>query len=626
MSSIFNTLSVGYSGLNASQVGISTTSHNITNAETDGYTRQAVVTAASTPLSTTSGLVGNGTDVVGIKRIFDNFVFDRYTALGSDKEYSDFEKKTLDQLSTYFPEIDNTGIKSDLHAYYNMWQSFSDNPDNASIKLALSKQAQLLSDHIKSTVDTVKSLQSDLNSQLEVNVNEVNSLAKQLAETNRAIDTAEAGGAFDANDLRDKRNVLERDLSKLIGTETATGRLESNIQINSNANNKTGDYSLSVNGLNLVDGATYHPISISNTANKNGFYQISYERQDGVLIPIEEKVTGGKIGSILNLRGSTIDTTSGVPVDGVLQNTIAELNSFATGLIESTNNLYAASPTTTMTSNSLSIAPTDALMSSSMNFKKGAFNLVVYDVDGKAVATRKINIDEATTMTGAIGSNSIQAQMSAQVDDNADGNATNDVNSFIKFNWATYPAGNHAVEFSLNPTAESKGYTFAIADVQKDSNFSSGSNFAGALGMNRFFDGTDATNMSLAAPLQINPTSISAGLAPVAGDNNLALNMIQQQFEQIDFKVGAKTYTTTSNGMFDTIATGVGASANAATTKNETVSAQFNAVEMEYSSTSKVNIDEEMTNLIKYQNSYGAAAKIITTIDQMMQTLLGIKQ
>ncbi|MFA6197068.1 MAG: flagellar hook-associated protein FlgK [Sulfurimonas sp.] len=626
MSSIFNTLSVGYSGLSASQAGISTTSHNITNAETDGYTRQVVVTAASTPLSTTGGLVGNGTDVVGIKRIFDNFVFDRYTSLASDKEYSDFEKKTLEQLSTYFPEIDNTGIKSDLHEYYNMWQTFSDNPDNASIKLALSKQTQLLSEHVKYTQDLVKSLQSDLNNQLQVNVNEVNSLAKQLAETNRAIDTAEAGGAFDANDLRDKRNVLERDLSKLIGTESATGRLESNIQINSNSNIKTGDYSLSVNGLNLVDGATYHPIYISSLESRNGFYQLSYERQDGVLIPIEEKINGGKIGSILNLRGGVIDTTSGVPVDGVLQNALAEINAFATGLIESTNNLYAASPTTTMTSNSLSIAPTDALMSSSLNFKAGAFNLIVYDVDGNAVATRKINIDVATTMTGAVGSNSIEAQMGAQADDNADGNANNDIDDFLRFNWATYAGGDHAVEFSLNPTAESNGYTFAIQDVQTNTNFTSGSNFAGALGMSRFFDGTDATNMSLTASLQINPTSMSAGLAPVAGDNQLALNMIQHQFEQFDFKVGNKTYTTTANGMFDVIATGVGTATNSAITKNETTSAQFNAVEMEYFSTSKVSIDEEMTNLIKFQTSYGAAAKIITTIDQMMQTLLGIKQ
>lgn len=65
---------------------------------------------------------------------------------------------------------------------------------------------------------------------------------------------------------------------------------------------------------------------------------------------------------------------------------------------------------------------------------------------------------------------------------------------------------------------------------------------------------------------------------------------------------------------------------NAAIHRNETTSVQFSAVELEYFSVSKVSIDEELTNLIKYQTAYGATAKIITTIDQMMQTLLGIKQ
>ncbi len=78
--------------------------------------------------------------------------------------------------------------------------------------------------------------------------------------------------------------------------------------------------------------------------------------------------------------------------------------------------------------------------------------------------------------------------------------------------------------------------------------------------------------------------------------------------------------------MFDIIATDVGIHTNSAIMRSETVTTQFNAVEMEYFSTSKVSIDEEMTNLIKYQTSYGAAAKIITTIDQMMETLLGIKR
>ncbi|MCX6077891.1 MAG: flagellar hook-associated protein FlgK [Campylobacterales bacterium] len=625
MASIFNSLSIGYSGLNASQVGINTTSHNISNAETDGYTRQTVILGAAVSADALSGQAGNGVNVLGVKSIFDSYVFDRYTSLAAEKESTDTEQTALKQLSTYFPEVDNVGIKADLHNYYNMWQTFSDNPDNDSIKLALGKQTEVLADHLKSLQGMVKNQQSQLNDQLQVKVNEVNSLAKQLSETNKAIDTAEAGGVYNANDLRDKRNVIERDLAKLIGATSISGQIKSDISVNSSSNTKSGSYTLSVNGMNIVDGNTYHPLSVSSEKNKNGFFEINYERQDGVLTPIEDKLKGGSIGALLSLRGGTIDPETGVPADGTLQNTISEINAFAAGLIESTNNLYAASPKTQMTSNNLTISSTNSLMNSGLNFKEGAFDLVVYDVDGKAVATRKINIDVATTMAGKAGSNSIEGQMATQNDDNSDGNASNDVNNFVKFNWATYANGSHAVDFSLDPTAASKGYTFAIKDIQKNDNFSSGSNFAGAIGMGRFFDGTDATNIDLTASIKINPTTITAGLSPVSGDNGVALNMIQHQFERFDFKVGNKTYNSTASGMFDTIATGVGTATNSAVTRSQTTTAQFNAVETEYFSTSKVSVDEEMTNLIKYQTSYGAAAKIITTIDQMMQTLLGIK-
>ena len=73
-------------------------------------------------------------------------------------------------------------------------------------------------------------------------------------------------------------------------------------------------------------------------------------------------------------------------------------------------------------------------------------------------------------------------------------------------------------------------------------------------------------------------------------------------------------------------ATNVGIQAAKAATQNDTITAQFNAVEQEYESITKVSIDEEMTNLIRYQTAYGASAKVITTVDQMLNTLLGLKQ
>jgi len=626
MASMFNTLNIGYSGLNAAQVGIDTTGHNISNAEVEGYTRQRVVTSAATPLDTASGNVGNGTDIQDISRIFDNFVFDTYNAASADKEYSDYERQKLEELSTYFPDVDGVGIKNDLSEYYNMWQTFADNPNNDAIKVALSEQTQTLTQHITSTQDQVLGLQQQVNDQLAIDINQVNDLAAQLADLNQSIDQAEAGGAYTANDLRDQRNVIERDLSRLIGADVNQGQLESNIQIDSNSNIKTGSYTLSVNGFNIVDGSTYHPLKLTNSDNKYGFYEISYERQDGVLIPMEEKLTGGRVGAALDLRGGAIDTTSGMPVDGILQKTVTDLDAFAKGLIESTNNLYAQNSTTQMNSNILELDPKTPIVNSNLNINTGSFDMIVYDVDGNEVSRRAITIDPATTMSSNSTTNSIEDQINANIDDNDDNNAGNDIDDFINFNYAPSATGELSLELSMDPGMAAKGYTFAIEDNLETEDYASGTNFAGALGLGNFFEGDSARNIQLKKDYRDNPTTLSAGYTSVSGDNRLALNMVQQQFENYEFNVGSETYDTTIYGMYDLTATYVGISTNSAISRNDTITAQFNAAEMEYFSVSKVSIDEEMTNLIKYQTSYGAAAKVITTVDQMMQTLLGIKQ
>ncbi|WP_151899865.1 flagellar hook-associated protein FlgK [Sulfurimonas hydrogeniphila] len=626
MASIFNTLSIGYSGLSAAQVGINTTGNNIANAENEGYTRQRVITSAANPLITSAGNVGNGVEIQDIKRVFDNFVFDRYSSVSADKEYSDFERQTLEELSTYFPEIDGVGIKADLAEYYNMWQTFADNPNNDSIKIALAKQTETLTQHITQTQNQVLNLQMQVNDQLDVNITEVNSLAQQLADLNKSIDVAEAGGGYTANDLRDKRNVIERSLSRLIGAEVNQGQLESNIQIDSNSNTRTGSYTLSVNGFNLVDGSTYHPLTIEKGNNPYGFYELSYERQDGTLIPMEEEITNGKIGAIFNLRGRAVDTTSGMPTDGVLQNVVSDLDAFAKGLIESTNNLYAKSARSRMESNNININPATPLVTSSLNINPGSFDVTVYDIDGNEVAKRTINIDAATSMSGISGSNSIEGQIIANKDDNSDANANNDVDDYMIFNYAPNANGDIKLELSMNTAANSQGYTFAVVDNLPDNTFASGTNFAGAIGLGSFFEGTNARDIRLNTQYRNNPTQLHAGYSSNAGDNRVALDMVQQQFESYKFQVGNEQYDTTTYGMFDITSTYVGISTNSAITRNETVSTQFNATEMEYNSITKVSIDEEMTNLIKYQTSYGAAAKVITTVDQMMQTLLGIKQ
>lgn len=614
MASIFNALHIGYSGLNAAQIGIDTTGHNIANAETEGYSRQRVVTAAAKPLSVDPGQRGGGTQITEIVRVFDEFVFGRLSNATQNKENSDILKKNLEELSTYFPEIDDVGIKNDLQNYFDMWQSLANNPSNTALKVALAQQAQTMAQHVQETRAQVAGLQSSLNDQVKVNVDEVNRIAKEISKINIEINKAEAGGVNNANDLRDQRNQLEITLTKLVNAKVLVGQVETNNVIDSNIALKQGSYTIQIGGFNIVDGGSFHPIGMDSESNPNGYNDLYYERQDGVKIPYADRITGGKIGALLELRGSTIGT-NGEFEDGFLQETINNLDAFAKGLIEATNNVYAQSATTSMVSNPLSFSNNQSLMSTDENFASGTFDIVVYDIDGNAVGRRTINIDEGTLIDDSpMTLNSITGQINNSQDDNQDGNALNDIDDMLL---ATFNTNQKVFQIDLKASLLEQGYTFAIEDK--------GTNFAGVTGLNRFLDGSDAKSIALNRELKEDTSKIKGFKSPANGDNQTALAMVELQFSSVTFGNGFAKTTDTIYGYFDTLVTKVGTRTNSAILANDSLTAQYNSIKQEYDSVSKVSIDEELANLIRYQTSYGAAAKVITTIDQMMTTLLGIK-
>lgn len=621
MASIFNALHIGYSGLNAAQIEIDTTSHNISNAETAGYTRQRVVTAAASPVSIDPGQRGNGVQITEIASVFDSFVFSKYKIVSQNKAYSDTLKNNLTELSTYFPDIDNNGIKADLQNYYDAWQALSNNPGNSALKVALAQQSQTLAQHINQTRTQITDLQSSLNDQIKVNIDEVNRIAEQIAGLNKAINSAEAGGVNNANDLRDQRSKLELTLSELVGAKVMNGQIETNNVVDSNIAVEGGSYTIQIGGFNIVDGGSFHPIGVDSTGNQNGYNDLYYKRQDGTKIPFASSIKEGKIGALLELRGTTIGD-NGEFEDGFLQETINNLDSFSKGLIESTNNIYAQSATSSMKSNALSFSSNEPLISSGENFSMGTFDVVLYDVDGNETARRTITIDSKTVMDNASATNllpdgtpnSIMEQLKAIKDDNGDGSAINDIDDILS---PSYNTTQNVMQINVATAFASQGYTFAIED--------SGTNFAGVTGLSRFFDGNNAKNIDLTTSIKNDPTTLRGFKSPVDGDSQTALDMVQQQFATFNFKSGTNTTSDTIYGFYDRMVTTVGTKTNSAILNNDSITAQYTAIQQEQNSISGVSIDEEMANLIKYQTSYGAAAKIITTIDQMMTTLLGIK-
>ncbi|RUM62595.1 MAG: flagellar hook-associated protein FlgK [Sulfurimonas sp.] len=616
--SLFNALNIGYSGLNASQANVKTISHNIANAETEGYTRQRVVTAAATPLDHSPGSYGNGVSITEVSRVFDAYTYDRYLSASEDKAYSKMMRSTMEELSTYFPDIEGVGVKTDLTNYFIMWQTLADNPDSSAIQVALAEETKTLTQNINYTRDRIDQLQNTMNDQVKTYIDEVNNIAADIAKLNGAIDMAESDGIVNANDLRDQRNMLEKSLSKLIGANVYENKIEANMAIHSQATERSSTYTIQVGGFNIVDGATYHPISSSNATNALGYYDLYYERQDGVKMPFESAIQGGKLGALMALRGSDLSVASGEPLNGVLQETINNLDAFAKGLIQGVNNVYARASTTGMESNQLNLDGATALRNyPELGVNEGSFDLIVYDAQGSEVSRREIVIDGTTSM------DDITAQVAANNDDNGDNSATNDIDDFLLF---TYDNLSGRARFGFNDARfEKEGYSFSLQD-RTSGGINSGTNFAGATGLSRFFDGENAKTITLNAALKADPSRITPYQENVTGNNSVALSMIQLQFESMTFASNDRNVNDTLYGYYDTLVTDVGSFTNSMIHLDDTYTAQFNAIELEYQSISKVSLDEELTNLIKYQTAYGAASKVITTVDQMLNTLLGIKQ
>ena len=349
---------------------------------------------------------------------------------------------------------------------------------------------------------------------------------------------------------------------------------------------------------------------------------------------MDDLVKGGRVGAILDLRGSQFDVDGNL-VNGQLQEIINQVDGFAKGLIESTNNLYAQGSKSSMQSDSLTVNPNIPLYDSDLNIQAGSFDVIIYDTNGEEAARRTININSLTVMDDTVydaagniitpgTQQSIIGQLNLIIDDNQDSNATNDLDDMLQSIYA-YDAIKGVGTVSLEIGPQFQGYTFGVEDNTVNG-LASGTNFSGALGLSRFFEGSNAQDITLERGLKEDPALIKANKSPVDGDNKLAIDMLQLQFDDVTFEANGIEVSETLYGYYDAIVTDVGTRTNAAITTNDTVTAKYNAILQTYESISKVNIDEEMVNLIKYQTAYGASAKIITTIDQMMDTLLGLKR
>ena len=623
MANIFMSLGTGVSGLNAAQVQISTTGNNITNADSNYYTRQRVVQSASPAMNTVPGGVGTGTQVDTVTRLHDEFAYQRLKYSSSNLENTGYKQRILQEATKYFPDLKDNGMVKDIQEYFAAWNNFASNPDEGAQKVNLINKASVLTASINRSSKMLYDMHTQIDETIKININEINSLGKQIANINKQIQRVESGAdagiKINANDLRDKRDELELAMSKLVNTAVYKSDLKSESRIDTGISDQGRYYNLNIGGVSIVDGVNFHEISMSST--ESGQYtKIYYEREDGRRIPMEEKITNGKIGAALDLRGRNYEPDNDKFSDGIIQKYIDNLNTFSKTLITSTNNVYAESAVEISNSDPISYLENDkTLMNHDNSIRNGSFDAIVYDNKGNVVAKKTIEINGTTTMNDTKYGNSVVQDFNSNSDDNNDNNMLNDVDDFFEASYF-YDKNTHQGTFALIPKQARGLYSISIVDH--------GTNFPGVVGINRFFSGTNSNTIGINQNFTQDHTKLRAYSKPVVGNNEVANKMIQLQYQKQTFYSSgtALDRDETIEGYYRYFTTDMASDTEANNTIHDTNTSLQRTAEEEFQSTSGVDTNEELTNLIRFQASYGAAAKIITTVDQMLDTLLSLKQ
>ncbi len=309
MASQFYGLNIAYTGLLASNAALNTTSNNIANIETKGYSKQVVNQSAADALRTytTFGCSGSGVDVDSVERLRDEFYDVKYW--GNNEIKGEYNKKQYytSQIEKYFVDDDSVkGFKTIFDEMYNSMQELMKSSGDSTVKAQFIGYANNLTTYFNEMASNLSKVQEDINSEIKVKVDELNSLAEEIASLNKQINVIELTGVT-ANELRDQRTVLVDQLSAIIDVEVR----ETPIYDTYNPERFTGAHRYMVTiggGQVLVDGSDYNGLECVARATDNKAYQSDvqgmYDIQwkNGSAFGMYSATMGGELAGLLQMR------------------------------------------------------------------------------------------------------------------------------------------------------------------------------------------------------------------------------------------------------------------------------------------------------------------------------------
>lgn len=348
MAGLFGILGVAERGLAVAQQGIAVTSHNTANVETPGYTRQRQVLAAGDPIESRTGAVGTGVEQVTIERVADDLLLRQLAAEDARGAALEVEADALARIEAVWNEQAGDGIGARLAALFDGFDALaSASAPGAPVEREnLRAAAHALADALAAADADLRGLQREANRAVVDALDAVNALVREIAELNREIVRAEGFGP--ANDLRDRRDALVRDLSRQVEVSTF----------------EQDDGALVVmvaRGLALVDGTTARRLVAEPDPGHPfgpGFARVLFD--DGhARSDVTADLGGGALGGWLSVRdGFAADAIR--ELDVLAYNTAAQVNAVhagGVGLDGSVGDFFAMPAAVEDAAGALALAP-----------------------------------------------------------------------------------------------------------------------------------------------------------------------------------------------------------------------------------------------------------------------------
>ena len=413
MSNILGLLDIGRGALLAHQKAISITGHNIANVNTPGYSRQRVNLATSLGLTSASGQMGAGVRVSDIQRIYDQFLGSQINTESYNLGKWEAQKSSLERVEIIFDETTGFGLNQAMGDFWNAWQDLANNPEGHTERQVLVAKSEIMAETFNKISSDLNQQQNDIDNSIEGAVIEINTIAGQISDLNIKISDIEKSGQS-ANDLRDERDLLLKELSSMIDISSFEG--------------DDGQVTVLVgNGRPLVQPP--YSLSLSTVTNASGHEDVVWVDRDGNSVDITNDISGGKLKGWLEVRDVKIEDYK-TRLDDLASSIITEVNNlhtagfdlngaaggaFFTGTSASdiavdTNiindvNLIAASGTGAPGDNSNSIAIVNLqnglLMSGGTATYDDFYNSLVSDV-GIDAQSAQMNYDHQTAMASSL--------------------------------------------------------------------------------------------------------------------------------------------------------------------------------------------------------------------------------